>query len=99
MALKKVKETNLVDVGTDREGHPLLQIREKVSIKEGSETRSWGWNRLVINPNTDLTNSSEHRKDVASAVFTDKIKKEFKEKTDLIDSDPAEYSRKYLNGE
>ena len=52
MALKKVKETNLVDVGTDREGHPLLQIREKVSIKEGSETKSWGWNRLLIHLST-----------------------------------------------
>tara|TARA_R100001082_G_scaffold59817_2_gene33218 strand:- start:173 stop:424 length:252 start_codon:yes stop_codon:yes gene_type:complete len=76
MALEKVM-TYDYDVRTDCKH---INVRTKISIMEDGKEISYKYNRKVFTPDMDVSGESEEIKNLASALWTDDVKKAWSDK-------------------
>ena len=76
MALEKVM-TYDYDVRTDCKH---INVRTKISIMEDGKEISYKYNRKVFTPDMDVSGESEEIKNLASALWTDDVKKALSDK-------------------
>jgi len=71
MALEKIEK----DEYEVRGEYKSIQIRTKVSIMEDGKELSYQYNRRVLQPDADVSVETEEIKALASALWTDDVKK------------------------
>jgi len=71
MALSKVKKDDY-EVRTE---YKHIQVRTKTSIMEDGAEISYKYHRKVLTPDMDVSGESDELKALASALWTDEIKK------------------------
>lgn len=71
MALEKIEK----DEYEVRGEYKSIQIRTKVSIMEDGEELSYKYHRRVLQPDADVSGETEEIKALASALWTDDVKK------------------------
>jgi len=71
MALEKIEK----DEYEVRGEYKSIQIRTKVSIMEEGEELSYKYHRRVLQPDADVSGETEEIKALASALWTDDVKK------------------------
>ena len=71
MALEKIEK----DEYEVRGEYKSIQIRTKVSIMEDGEELSYKYHRRILQPDADTSGETEEIKALASALWTDDVKK------------------------
>ena len=83
MALtKEVIEDKIEVVGEYKE----VQIRTATIVKEDGVELTRSFNRKVLQPDADISKESSEVQGVCNAVWTDDVKKAYKDYMDLLDA-------------
>tara|TARA_R100000742_G_C4273948_1_gene93719 strand:+ start:1632 stop:1874 length:243 start_codon:yes stop_codon:yes gene_type:complete len=57
----------------------VIQVRERVSILEDGKEISYKYIRKTLEPTADVSNESDEIKKISNSLWTDKIKKAYKD--------------------
>ena len=76
MALSKVEKDDYEVRGE----YKSIQVRTKTSIMEDGEELSYKYHRRVLQPDADISAESDELKALASALWTDEVKKAWADK-------------------
>jgi hypothetical protein len=75
MALSKVEKDDYEVRGEFKS----IQVRTKTSIMENGEELSYKYHRRVLQPDADISAESDELKALASALWTDEVKKAYED--------------------
>ena len=63
-----------------RSGYKHIQVRQKTAITEDGKELSYSYHRRVLTPDMDVSSESDEIKGMASALWTDEVKKAWSDK-------------------
>ena len=63
-----------------RSGYKHIQERQKIAIMEDGKELSYSYHRRVLTPDMDVSSESDEIKGMASALWTDEVKKAWSDK-------------------
>ena len=63
-----------------RSGYKHIQERQKTAIMEDGKELSYSYHRRVLTPDMDVSSESDEIKGMASALWTDEVKKAWSDK-------------------